>query len=186
VLRSIFAAGAAIALLSTQALADDAGASAASPSRATLSLLSGFYIFTSQRICQPQLTVSYDSNGVSAVSIGSSATSLQEGTYHFVQGTTPGSGTVTVGGIDDYASPVLVTNAGTPGTSGTPMTQQANKGSLAFSQTASTISIMDGNTPSGSTFNVYSGKTLKGIIQSAVYGGIDDGGCAQQGSISLK
>jgi hypothetical protein len=179
-LRTIFATGSAVALLCMQALAGTVSSPAATP------YVSGTYLFTSQTICQPQMTVSYANDGVAMVSLGSSTTGLQEGTYKFTPGTNPLSGTVTVAGLDDYASPVLVVNSGISGSSGTPMTQQANAGSLSYSLTATTITILDGKSPAGSTYNIYPGKVVKGIVQNAVYGGLDDQGCAEQGTITLK
>jgi hypothetical protein len=190
VVKAILAASAALGLLSTQSLGDSFPSAPLYPSfaspRATLPLLSGTYVFTGQTICQPQLTVTYGKSGVTFVSLASNTTGLQEGTMKYVQGTTPGSGTVTLDATDAYGSPVLVVNSGTAGGSGTPMAQKTNKGSLAFTQTTTTFTIMDGNTPGGSTFNVYTGKITNGIIQFAAFGGLDDQGCAEQGTITLK
>jgi hypothetical protein len=155
-----------------------------------LPLLKGTYVVSYQRFCQPTLTASRTTNGsVTSVAISGGSNQLSRGTITFVQSKTLGQGTLTQNMITDYGSLFLVVNSG-GGTSGTPLTAKSNTGSTSFTQTATTFNIKDGNTANGSTFNIYYGQVTgtgtSTVVQHAVFGGIDDQGCAEQGTVDIN
>lgn len=195
-LRSILAAGAALVPLSVQAsdlpfpLPPMYPSFTSPQTTSSLPLLSGTYVFSLRTFCQPHLTVTYNtkstvgSNIVSQITLSSPGDSLQEGTLKFVQSSKAGSGTVTITSIDAFGSPFLVENSGVSGSAGTPLEKKANNGSTTFTQTATTIALKDSS--GTSTYNVYYGNILNGVVQVAVFGGIDDTGCAEQGTAILQ
>lgn len=156
------------------------------PQSGSLPLLKGAYVFTLRRFCQPELTVTYNKSGiVDSIALAASSDQFEEGTLTFVQGSTAGSGTVTIAAINDSGSAFLVENSGaSSGTSGTPLAQKTESGSNPFKQTATTFAIKD--TSGTSTYNVYYGAVAGGIAQHAVFGGLDDKGCAEQGMMTIQ
>jgi hypothetical protein len=160
---------------------------------AAVPLLSGTYIYTSQKFCQMGVTVTYSKatstsgpfvKQVDTPANGPSNTiSLDAGTLKFVQ-TAAGSGSVTQNGFQGTGSPVLLTETGSgiSGTDGAPLQTQTKSASTTFSQTATTLSIKD--TGGTTAYNIYYGKIAGGVVQNAVFAGLGSNGCVQQYSMT--
>jgi hypothetical protein len=154
-----------------------------------LPLLSGTYLTTSSTFCQPTLTVNNTQGTISQVTLGLGSNfgtnTLTEGTIKFTQGSTSGSGTAKMNGTNDTGSAFV--QAGTEtGAQNAPMKQQVGSGKVTFTQTATTFTVT--GSPGGtSTFNIYYGKvSTTGVVEYAVFGGLDYHGCAEQGTITLE
>jgi len=187
-LKSVFTAVAALLVLPSLI----GGAVFPAAAASSLPLLSGAYTYTVGKFCQLPVTVLYRGSPNVAGSpfvqevITTGAPVSQPagaGTMKFVQSATAkGSGTIMLNGTSFEGTTILLTStgAGTSGVDGTPLAAQATTGSSAFTQTATSIAI----TATGSTFNIYYGKVLTGIVQYAVFVGIDSKGCADQYTIT--
>jgi hypothetical protein len=143
--------------------------------RTAMPLLSGAYDITTDRLCQPTMTVTYDTNTsigtnvVTKISLSNtSSTETQVGKVTFTQGTTAGAGNVSLASTVTGGTTFLIENSGTSGTYGTPMSLQTQTGKGTFTQTNS----------------IYYGKVSGGIVEHAVFGGLDSKGCAFNGSVS--
>jgi hypothetical protein len=151
-------------------------------------LLSGSYVYTSNKFCQITVIAKYGTSTaikntpfVDQISTGtgSNTESFGAGAIKFVQSAT-GKGTATINGFQASGSAILLssTGSGTSGVDGAPMATKTESGSASFTQTATTVSIKeDGGT---STFHIYYSKVLSGIAQNAVFAGVDAKGCAEQ------
>jgi hypothetical protein len=161
---------------------------------AAVPLLSGTYTYTKQKLCQTNVIVTYGTSpNISGSPFvkevvtgnGSNALALSAGTIQFVQ-TTAGSGTATQSGFEGEGSAVLITQTGSGigggGIDGEPLQIQAQSGSAAFSQTATTFTLKSGGKTE--SYHLYYGKTAGGIVQNAVLIGLDSDGCVDQYSIS--
>jgi hypothetical protein len=179
--KIFLAAGVAASLVPALALS----APFATQAPSSLPLLSGTYVATIHQFCQPKETVTYSNQGVvENVVLSAVDDELESGTMAFVQGANPGTGTVKLSITSVGGSPFLVKNSGESGSSGVKLQMNTGSVSSTFKQTASTIAITESS--GTSTYNVYYGKVSGGIVQHAVFAGIDDKGCASQGSISIK
>lgn len=159
---------------------------------ASLSLLSGTYIYTGSKFCQMTIIAGYIAgstpNGKGAPVVtqidtgtGSNSIKLSAGTLTFVQSST-GSGTATINGFDIGGSTILLHNTGTAigggGIEGEPFGSSASNGNASFKQTTTTATLV---TPDGTdTFHAYYGKATTGIAQSVTLVGVDAKGCAEQ------
>jgi hypothetical protein len=156
---------------------------------ATLPLISGKYLYTQQMFCQMGVTItnaiSSKLGGSYVQSTNGTSTSANEitlsaGTLSFVQSkTTPGTGTATINGEASGGSTVLLTQtgAGSSGTQGAPISEQASSGSANFNQTATTLTLDEGS--GTNNFSIYYGAAAKGIAATLVFGGVDSKGCAE-------
>jgi hypothetical protein len=180
-LKPAIVAGSAIALLSTLASA----APFASPIAMVPPLLSGTYVFTLHKFCQPELQVGYSSGSIKSLNLSGNDDNLQAGTIKFKQGSTPGAGKATLTSSTVSGSGLLVKQTGGPtGTLGDKLAKTTGSDNVTFSQTTTTLSI---KSPQGtSTYDVYYGKVAGGIAQHAVFAGLDYQGCAEQGSIEIE
>jgi hypothetical protein len=153
-------------------------------------LLSGSYVYTSNKLCQMSVIAKYgtstsikNSPFVAEISTGagSNTQGLGAGSIKFTPGKT-GSGTATINGFQATGSAILLTETGSGigsgGVDGAPLASKTETGSSTYSQTATTVSIKgDGGI---STFYIYYGKVSAGIAQNVVFAGIDAKGCAEQ------
>jgi len=124
-------------------------------SAASVPLLSGSYVYTSHKLCQMNVVVTYGtSSAISGSPFVKSVTSgagwngvaLAAGVLKFVQ-SAAGSGTVTINGFQADGSAILLTETGrgigSGGTDGAPLQIQTKSGSASFSQTATMLSVKD-------------------------------------------
>jgi hypothetical protein len=151
-------------------------------------LLSGSYVYTSNKFCQITVTAKYAPLSATnstpfvkqlSTGAGSNTEGFGAGAIKFVQ-SAAGKGTATINGFQASGSAILLssTGGGTSGVDGAPMAAETESGSASFTQTATTVSIKeDGGT---STFHIYYGKVSAGIAQNAVFAGVDAKGCAEQ------
>jgi hypothetical protein len=179
-------AAAAAVLLVLPAVA----ATAPRASAATVPLLSGAYVYSSNTFCQLDVTVKYASAKAipntpfvaEILTTGKSNTvGLAAGTLTFTQTAgAAGAGKVVLSGRDVDGSSVLLTStgAGTSGTDGAAMESQADSGSATFQQTAATFKLTEGSTVD--TYHIYYGKVTGGIAQFATLVGTDSKGCAER------
>jgi hypothetical protein len=179
-LKSIVIAGALLSLL------------APSTAFASVPRLSGAYLYSKNQLCPMPITVRYasPSSGGSPFVIqviggnGSNTIKLGGGTFSFAQSGAVGSGTARINGTTAYASPVVLTETGggVTGTDGQTIQSKAETGSAPFSQTATTLTL---KTSDGTqNFHIYYGKVAAGIVQNAVFVGVDSKGCAEQYSLT--
>jgi len=182
--KSITNSIAALLILSPL-LASAPGAFAAAPP-----LLSGGYVYTSNKFCQITVIAKYGTSpniknspfvANLTTSSGSNTVGLGAGTIKFTPGKT-GSGSATISGFQATGSAILLSSTGSGisggGIDGAPLASETDTGSTTYAQTATTVSIKeDGGT---STFHIYYGKVLTGIVQNAVFAGVDAKGCAEQ------
>lgn len=118
------------------------------------------------------------SRAVASVALNNSANELQSGTGNFIQGGTPDSGSLTLAVTDDQGSPFVEAGQLGSGNNSEPLNQSVQNLTIPFTQTFTTLSVTVSSQQE--TYNVYYGKLINGIAQSAVFGGIDHEGCAKQ------
>jgi len=177
--KSVLAASAALVVLCVLG----AGASAREGAK-SFPLISGNYLVTINRVCQPTVTVTYGSNNgntfVSHVSMDSNSSGGLTAASMTATNSN-GSGTFTFTQTESDGDPIIVEdNQG--GEFGNPLTASSGEGSVTFTQTATTIVITDQSGPS--TYNIYYGMAKNGVVESAIFGGIDDKGCMQLGQVT--
>ena len=153
-------------------------------------LLSGSYVYTSSKFCQITVIANYSSSTAIKNSpfinqittgTGSNTEALGAGSIKFTPGKT-GSGSATINGFGADGSGILLKSTGSGisggGTDGSPLATETDSGTTTYTQTATTVSIKEnGGT---STFHIYYGKVLSGIVQNVVFAGVDAKGCAEQ------
>jgi len=188
-MRKTTTAGIAALLVLSPLLALPPCAFAAAPP-----LLSGSYLYTSNKFCQLSVIAKYgtstaikNSPFVAEISTGagSNTVGLGAGTIKFAPGAA-GSGTATINGFQADGSAILLSETGSGigagGVDGAPLATEMESGSTSFTQTATTVSIKEqGGT---STFQIYYGKVSGGIVQNAVFAGVDAKGCAEQYTVT--
>ena len=180
--RSLYAAVAAVALSSTLSFAAPFASQPATSS--TVPEVSGTYVITIHKFCQNKLTVTYKSGDVESIAYSGSDENLSAGKIVFKQGSKAGAGTAELTGTTLSGSQFLVKQAGSSsGTLGDPLSENTGSDKITFSQTATTISITDSS--GTSKYNIYYGKVTSGIVQHAVFAGIDVKGCGEQGIITI-
>jgi hypothetical protein len=176
--RFMFAASAAILLVPGPA-----------PAAPSFPLISGKYVVTIDQQCQPSLFVTYGNIGSATVVTGvsldeaSSAGTLGAGTFD-ATGNTSGSGTLALTATQSEGDPIVLDSNNGGGAQGTLLSVATSKGSVPFTQTATTFALTDKH--GVSTFNVYYGASKSGIVESAVFGGMDDTGCMETGTVSRQ
>jgi hypothetical protein len=175
----------AVLLVLSPLLASAPGAFAAAPP-----LLSGNYVYTSNKFCQITVIAKYGTSpnvkntpfvASLITSGGSNTVGLGAGSIKFTPGNT-GSGSATINGFGANGSAILLSSTGSGigggGIDGAPLATEAESGTTTYTQTATTVSIKeDGGT---STFHIYYGKVLTGIVQNVVFAGVDAKGCVEQ------
>ena len=148
--------------------------SATTPALAGTPVISGNYVYVTRTLCQPTLTLQYakDHNGqtfVNGVNLTASESSSQNmGQADF----DPSTATVSYSGTDDSGDNVLLQTSG--GLQGSVISEKAESGSVAYSNTATTVTL------NGATFHASYGKTVKGVVQSFSLVGLDSAGCSEQ------
>ncbi len=152
----------------------------------TLPLISGKYLISNTRVCQPTVSVTYSNvsgtNVVTGVSMGSPSSSQLTGGQLSATNTN-GSGTFAGTLTQSQGDPIIVED-NNGGEWGQILGAGTGKGSVTFTQTAKTLAITDqGGT---STFDIYYGPAKKGVAQSAVFAGLDYKGCMEVGSLSAQ
>lgn len=162
---------------------------------ASVPLLSGNYIYTSQKFCQMNVTVTYGTStsikGTPFVTqVGTPGStpntiSLGAGALNF-KPTATASGSVSINGFQADGSPILLKSTGSGigagGTQGAPLQTDTESGTGTFSQTATTLVFKQGG---GTTnYHIYYGKLAGTIVQSATFVGVDTKGCVEQFSLS--
>jgi hypothetical protein len=149
-------------------------------------LISGQYVLSETRACQPTLNVTYSNIGGNNVVTGVSMSSPSSGQLsggELTAANTNGSGTLTITLTQSQGDPIIVEDSN-GGEWGTILGAGTSKGTVTFVQTAKTIALTDSS--GTSTFQVYYGAARKGIAQSAAFAGLDDKGCMQAGSLSVQ
>jgi hypothetical protein len=180
-LKSAYAAGAAVVVFSTLAIA----APFATPdSSSSVPLLSGTYIIAEQTFCQESMVATEKSGAVSTIKVTGDDDGLSAGTVKFKQGSTTGAGTLSITQTTVGGTPLLASGSGTTGDAGDTLKESTGTIGTTFKQTATTFSFVDGSKTN--SFKVYYGKVSSGVAQSAVFVGIDDKGCAQQGTLTIN
>lgn len=181
--KSLIAASAALSLFPLSA----PGASVDQQPKKSFPLISGNYLISLNKVCQPSLNVTYGNiSGTTVVtnvtfSEATSSSGLTSGRVVATQGQTKGSGTFALTSTESEGDPVVVDNSD-GGEQGTILGAGNDKGSVPFVQTATTLSITDNH--GTSTYTIYYGLAKNGVAESAVFGGIDDVGCMEVGSVS--
>ncbi len=177
--KSVFAAAAALLFIPLSAPGASAG-----QAPGTFPLISGSYLISVSRVCQPVLNVSYTNlNGVNVVTgVGlSSLTPSNVFSGHLSATNTNGSGTFAFNDTGAQSDPIIVQdNQG--GEWGTILQSGKGSGTVNFTQTSKTLSIPDNS--GTSIYNIYYGLVKNGIAVSAVFAGLDDRGCMESGSIA--
>ena len=188
--KSIIVAGVALSLMSSLASA----APFPSANAKAVPLASGSYIYSEHKFCPLTLRVHYSTptggggNYADTSSLNfNQSNAVEAGAADFVQGSTKGSGTLTLSGATHIEGTAFVLNntGNETGSQGEPLTQEQENGTIGFSQTATTLTLQDSGSKS-STYNIYYGKSINGIAQAATWSGIDDKGCAETGTIIIQ
>jgi hypothetical protein len=145
--------------------------------------LSGVYAMEFTSICQGSLGTSQNGNGQVSVTYQSQDTSQHLATATFAPSKTdPTSGNLSLNGNKVAGSPLIVT--GTGGQSGgNPFAAGTESQTIPYKLTSTTFSITI-PTNSGTAnvnYNAVHGAVPSGIIQSFMFGGIDNDGCMTNG-----
>jgi hypothetical protein len=162
---------------------------------ASAPLLSGSYVYTNQKFCQMNVTVTYGTSPsisgspfvrqVITPAGGSNTIALGAGTLKFTQ-TAAGAGSVSINGFQADGSPILLketgSGIGSGGTDGAPLESETETGSSTFTQTATALTIRESG--KASKFHIFYGKVAGGVAQSATFAGIDAKGCGEQYSLT--
>ncbi len=180
-LKTVFTAGTAAVLFSTLTFAAPFPAPATSTS---LPLLSGTYIIVDQTFCQETMKATEASGAVATIKVTGNDDNLSAGTVKFKQGSTAGKGKLTITQTSVGGTPLLASGSGTTGNAGDKLLESTGTINTTFKQTATTFSFVDGSNTN--TFKVYYGKVSGGVAQYAAFAGIDDKGCAQQGTVTIN
>jgi hypothetical protein len=176
-----YAAGAAVIFFSTLAIA----APFATPqSSSSVPLLSGTYVIATQQFCQETMEATEKSGAVATIKVTGNDDSLSAGTVKFKQGSKTGAGTLSITQTTVDGTPLLASGSGTTGNAGDKLKQSTGTVDTTFKQTATTFSFADGSKTN--SYRVYYGKVLGGVVQYAAFAGIDDHGCATQGTLTIK
>jgi hypothetical protein len=178
--KYIFAAGLSVVLFSTLTLA----APFSHTEAAKLPLLSGTYVIADQDFCQESMVATEKSGAVSTINVTGNDDALSAGTVKFKQGSKTGAGTLSITQTTVGGTPLLASGSGTTGGAGDTLKESTGTLNTTFEQTATTFSFVDGSKTE--SFNIYYGKASSGVVQYAVFVGIDDKGCAQQGTLTIE
>jgi hypothetical protein len=180
-LKSIFVAGATALLFSTLTVAAPFPTPAISTS---VPLLSGTYTISEQTFCQEKMKATEETGAVSTIKVTGDDDNLSAGTVTFKQGSTADKGTLTITQTSVGGTPLLASGSGVTGDAGDTLKESTGSVSTTFKQTATTFSFVDGSNTN--SFKVFYGKVSKGVAQYAAFVGIDDKGCAQQGTLAIN
>jgi hypothetical protein len=176
-LKSVWAAGAAVALFSTLTYA----APFAHPDSSSVPPLSGSYVIAQHKFCEAELTVSTKSGDVTEISLSGKDSSESAGIIKFKQGSKAGAGSFTLDSTAAEGTSVLIKE--NSGTQGSKLSQSTQSVGGTFSQTSTKFSITQGGQTE--TYNVYYGKVSGGAVQYAAIVGIDSDGCAERATLSI-
>jgi hypothetical protein len=173
------AAFATIALSSTMS-----SAAPFADARASLPLLSGTYIIAGQVFCQESMVATEKSGAVATIKVTGDDDALSAGTVKFKQGSKTGAGTLSITQTTVGGTPLLASGSGATGDAGDTLKESSGTVNTTFMQTATTFSFVDGSKTN--SFKIYYGKVVGGVVQYAAFAGIDDKGCAQQGTVTIN
>lgn len=178
--KYIFPAGLSVVLFSTLTFA----APFPNSRVAVVPLLSGTYLIASSDFCQESMVATEKSGAVSTINVTGNDDALSAGTVKFKQGSKADAGTLTITQTTVGGTPLLASGSGTTGDAGDTLKESTGTVKTTFEQTATTFSFADGSKTNN--FNIFYGKVSGGVAQSAVFVGIDDKGCAQQGTLTIE
>lgn len=182
--KSILAVGAALLLVP----ASTSGAiTVGSQPGKSFPLISGKYIVTINQQCQPSLSVTYgtvdDVQVVTGVNLDEAPSANTLGSGEIDATNSKGSGTFSINVTQSDGDPIVL-NSNIGGTQGTILSVNNSSGSIPFTQTATTLALTDDH--GVSTYNIFYGPAKGGVAESAVFGGMDDTGCMEIGSVSQQ
>jgi hypothetical protein len=163
-------------------LVSGASALAATP------ILSGTYLVTLRSFCQPTVTANFATSGSDSFvdNLSSNDASVDAFMQEILSVTfNPAKGKITFTGFQDQGSNLLLQFTGSrSGTFGSALTEQPDKGSSKYSNTATTLTV------NGDTSNaVYGGIDANGVAHSLIFMGLSgDNGttCSAQGEATRQ
>jgi hypothetical protein len=147
---------------------------------ATTPTIKGTYVYDANTYCQPTIQVEYgkDSNGTTFVNALKLTVPEDSADAVGLAIFDPSTATLSYSATKDHGSNVLVQTSS--GVQGSVISQEPEKGSGPYSNTATTVNL------NGTAYTATYGKVIKGIAQYFALVGLDSSGCSKEWQFTLK